>query len=419
MNWKFWKKGIDKPTPSQKIAAFAPWVRIIAILLNGTAQLFLMALMCWIIFIGVDNTQVSPDVSFALKSATVLGMVASVIFGVFNGLISKTKGFAFYSVVISIIILSFWVIEGVGAAKGLLSNQAILDNGRNEAQAAIDSIDKQIKDKEGLVETFRANASKPADVQSKKAGWLAIEAGRQNQDAAKRAEKAANDQKTATDELSVLRAKRAAMKLPPPTETSILGGSVAQGLRVGIVVVLILMTIICSRIQSVLIDSFSVHKSNKYVAENNQYEAIVRREPEVIKSPPPPEPNRPVAPSTSPDLPREPKAGDLPNVSGAVGAGLIAVGAASPAFAVAHSTAAPSIPTVNYTMPVSVTTPTGTGFDGAKEAGEVGMGGGIGGFEDKSQPEPVPVAVAPLPRVKYSEFAQLLAASREGIKSGE
>ena len=419
MNWKFWKKGVDKPTPAQKIAAFAPWVRIIAILLNGTAQLFLMALMCWIIFIGIENTQVSPDVSFALKSATVLGMAASVIFGVFNGLIAKTKGFAFYSAIISMIILSFWVIEGVGAVKGLLSNQAILDNGRSEAQAAIDSIDRQIKDKEGLVETFRANALKPADVQAKKSGWQAIEAGRQNQDAAKRAEKAASDQKTATDELSALRAKRAAMKLPPPTETSILGDSMAQGLRVGIVVVLILMTIVCSRIQSVLIDSFSVHKSNKYVAENNKYEAIVRQEPEVIKSPPPSEPRKPIAPSASPDLPSEPKAGDLPNVRGAVGAGLIAAGAASPAFAVAHSTASPSIQPVNYTIPVAVSTHTGSGFDGAKEAVAVGMGGGMGGFEEEKQQEPVPVLVEPLPRVKYSEFAQLLAASREGIKSGE
>ena len=134
---------------------------------------------------------------------------------------------------------------------------------------------------------------------------------------------------------------------------------------------------------------------------------------------PPSEPDRPVAPSASPDLPSEPKAGDLPNVRGAVGAGLIAAGAASPAFAVAHSTASPSIQPVNYTIPVAVSTHTGSGFDGAKEAVAVGMGGGIGGFEDKSQPEPVPVAVAPLPRVKYSEFAQLLAASREGIKSGE
>jgi hypothetical protein len=43
----------------------------------------------------------------------------------------------------------------------------------------------------------------------------------------------------------------------------------------------------------------------------------------------------------------------------------------------------------------------------------------VGGFEEEKQQEPVPVAVEPLPRVKYSEFAQLLAASREGIKSGE
>ena len=209
------------------------------------------------------------------------------------------------------------------------------------------------------------------------------------------------------------------MKLPPPTETSILGDSVAQGLRVGIVVVLILMTIICSRIQSVLIDSFSVHKSNKYVAENNKYEAIVRNDPGAIKSPPPSEPRKPIAPSASPDLPSEPKAGDLPNVRGAVGAGLIAAGAASPTFAVAHSTVAPSMPTVSYTVPVAASTTTGTGLDGAKEQVWDGMGGGMGGFEAEKQSKPVPVAVAPLPRVKYSEFAQLLAASREGIKSGE
>ena len=450
MNWKFWESKEYKPLVSEKLGAYSLWIRVpLAILIGG----LLGECLYWIYeiaIIGINNTQVSEEARAAEKAVVLIGMAFGVVASIFKGTTARAKGFGFWHGMANLIIVVYAAIEILSVVNGRLSNQNLQDNARAEVINKIAALDEKIKTAQTNYNTATKHAAPPTDVAAKKTGWQAIEAERQNQTNRNRAAKAALDQKQAGDELNKLRDERAAIKPPAPTETSILGADFAHWMRISGSALLILMSIVLSRFLGVIVESFGVHRSNKYVSQNTSTVEVKRYEIPAAMSPlekyrknvpmtpqeaaiaealgagrfthdAPKAPAKPVSPVSKPVQPNAPEMGDVevPRVvKGAALATMLGMGGAQmPAFAAA---------------PVAVQAPTNPLQSALVEAVGVGMGGSSGGdtglVEVESATEPLPDAksVAAVevrkPRIDYAEFMRDEAARRElreAMRSGE
>ena len=413
-----------KPLVSEKLGAYSLWIRVpLAILIGG----LLGECLYWIYeiaVIGINNTQVSDEARAAEKAVVLIGMAFGVVASIFKGATARAKGFSFWHGMANLIIVVYAAIEILSVIKGRLSNQNLQDNARAEVINKITALDEKIKTAQTNYNTATKSAIPPADVAAKKSGWQAIEAERQNQTNRNRAAKAALDQKQASEELNKLRDERAAIKPPAPTETSILGADFAHWMRISGSALLILMSIVLSRFLGVIVESFGVHRSNKYVSQNNETVEIKRQEDPVAKPDAPKAPSRPVSPVAKPTQPNAPEMGDVevPRVvKGAALATMLGVGGAQmPAFAAANGDA-----------PVAVQAPANPPQNAPVEAVGVGIGGGSGGLSAvvgaESATEVLPDAksvevVAVKPRIDYAAFMRDEAARRElreAMRSGE
>ena len=417
MNWKFWKKEKEfKPLVSEKLGAYSLWVRFpLALLIGG----LLGECLFWIYeiaVIGINNTQVSQEAREAEKAVVLIGMAFGVVASIFKGATARSKGFTFWHAVSNLIILVYVAIEMLSVVKGRLSNQVLQDNARITVQNEIAKIDNKIATAKSNYETAKKLAVIPNSVSAKKSGWQAIEAERQNQINRDRAANAMQDQKKAGEELNKLLDIRAKIKPPAPTETSILGADYAKYMRIAGSALLILMSIVLSRFLGVIIESFGVHRSNKYVAQNNEAVEIKKYEAPIEQPHAPKAPARPVSPVAKPMQPNAPEMGDVEvprAVKGAALATMLGMGGAQmPAFAAANDDA-----------PVAVHTPTSPSQNASVVGVGVGTGGGSGGndgvVEAKSATEPLPdvkaveVVEVRKPRITYSDFLRDEAKKRE------
>ena len=423
MNLKFWESKREfKPLVSEKLGAYSLWIRVPLAALIGALLGECLYWIYEIAIIGINNTQVSDEARAAEKAVVLIGMAFGVVASIFKGATARAKGFAFWNGMANLIIVVYAAIEILSVVKGRLSNQNLQDNARAEVINKIAALDEKIKTAKTNYDTATKAAIPPADVAAKKIGWQAIEAERQNQTNRNRAAKAALDQKQAGEELNKLRDQRAAIKPPAPTETSILGADFAQWMRVSGSALLILMSIVLSRFLGVIVESFGVHRSNKYVSQNNETVEIKRQEDPITKPDTPKAPSRPVSPVAKPVQPNAPEMGDVevPRVvKGAALATMLGMGGAQmPAFAAAGDDApvavqAPTNPTQN--APVGV-----------------GMGGGSGGLsavvevesatEQLSNAKSVGAVAVQKPRISYLDFMRDETARRElreVMRSGE
>lgn len=425
MKLKFWESKQEfKPLVSEKLGAYSLWIRVpLAILIGG----LLGECLYWIYeiaIIGINNTQVNEEARAAEKAVVLIGMAFGVVASIFKGATARAKGFGFWHGMANLIIVVYAAIEILSVIKGRLSNQNLQDNARAEVINKIAALDEKIKTAKTNYDTATKSAAPPADVAAKKSGWQAIEAERQNQLNRDRAAKAALDQKKVGEELNRLRDERAAIKPPAPTETSILGADFAHWMRISGSALLILMSIVLSRFLGVIVESFGVHRSNKYVSQNNEAVEIKRREEPVTHPNAPRSPVKPISPVAKPTQPDAPEMGDVEvprAVKGAALATMLGVGGAQmPAFAAAGDGA-----------PVAGQTPTNPTKNAPVEAVGVGMGGSSGGLSAvvgvESATEPLPNAkavevVAVKPRIDYATFMRDEAARRElreVMRSGE
>jgi len=426
MNWKFFGFGKQefKPLVSEKLGAYSLWIRVpLAILIGG----LLGECLYWIYeiaIIGINNTQVSEEARAAEKAVVLIGMAFGVVASIFKGATARAKGFGFWHGMANLIIVVYAAIEILSVIKGRLSNQNLQDNARAEVINKIAALDEKIKTAQTNYNTATKHAAPPTDVAAKKTGWQAIEAERQNQTNRNRAAKAALDQKQAGEELNKLRDERAAIKPPAPTETSILGADFAHWMRISGSALLILMSIVLSRFLGVIVESFGVHRSNKYVSKNNESVEIKRREEPVTHPNAPRSPAKPISPVAKPTQPDAPQMGDVEvprAVKGAALATMLGMGGAQmPAFAAAGDDA-----------PVAVQAPTNLTQDAPVEPVVVGTGGGSGGLSavvgvesatGAPQDAKVVEVVAVKPRIDYATFMRDEAARRElreVMRSGE
>lgn len=426
MKLKFWESKQEfKPLVSEKLGAYSLWIRVpLAILIGG----LLGECLYWIYeiaIIGINNTQVSEEARAAEKAVVLIGMAFGVVASIFKGATARAKGFGFWHGMANLIIVVYAVIEILSVVKGRLSNQNLQDNARAEVINKIAALDEKIKTAKTNYDTATKAAVPPADVAAKKSGWQAIEAGRQNQLNRDSAAKAGLEQKRASEELNKLRDERAAIKPPAPTETSILGADFAHWMRISGSALLILMSIVLSRFLGVIVESFGVHRSNKYVSQNNESVEIKRREEPVTNPNAPRSPAKPISPVAKPVQPDAPEMGDVEvprAVKGAALATMLGIGGPQmPAFAAAGDDA-----------PVAVQTPANLTQNAPVEAVGVGTGGSSGGLsavlEVESATKPLPDAkvvevVAVKPRVDYAAFMRgeydTRRTLREVMRSGE
>lgn len=456
MNWKFFGFGKQefKPLVSEKLGAYSLWIRIpLAILIGG----LLGECLYWIYeiaIIGINNTQVIEEARAAEKAVVLIGMAFGVVASIFKGATARAKGFGFWHGMANLIIVVYAAIEILSVIKGRLSNQNLQDNARAEVINKIAALDEKIKTAKTNYDTATKHAAPPTDVAAKKKGWQAIEAERQNQTNRNRAAKAALDQKQASEELNKLRDERAAIKPPAPTETSILGADFAHWMRISGSALLILMSIVLSRFLGVIVESFGVHRSNKYVSQNTSTVEVKRYEIPAAMSPTekyrknvpmtpeeaaiaealgagrfthdaPKAPSRPISPVAKPTQPDAPQMGDVEvprAVKGAALATMLGMGGAQmPAFAASGDDA-----------PVAVQAPTNLTQDAPVEPVVVGTGGGSGGdmrlVGTESTTEPLPdakvvgVVAVQKPRISYSDFMRDESKKRElreAMRSGE
>lgn len=426
MNLKFWKSKQEfKPLVSEKLGAYSLWIRVPLAALIGALLGECLFWIYEIAVIGINNTQVNEEARAAERAVVLIGMAFGVVASIFKGATARAKGFGFWHGMANLIILVYAAIEILSVVKGRLSNQNLQDNARAEVINKIAALDEKIKTAKTNYDTATKHAAPPADVAAKKMGWQAIEAERQNQANRGRAAKAALDQKQAGEELNKLRDERAAIKPPAPTETSILGADFAHWMRISGSALLILMSIVLSRFLGVIVESFGVHRSNKYVLKNNESVEIKRYEEQIEQPSVPKAPVRPVSPVAKPTQPDAPQMGDVevPRVvKGAALATMLGMGGAQmPAFAAAGDDA-----------PVAAQTPTSPTQNATVEVVGVGTGGGSGGLsavvEAESATEPLPdakvveVVAVQKPRISYLDFMRDETARRElreVMRSGE
>lgn len=425
MKWKFWEGDNSfKPLVSEKLGAYSLWIRVPLSALIGALLGECLFWIYEIAIIGINNTQISEEARAAEKAVVLIGMAFGVVASIFKGATARAKGFAFWHGMANLIIVVYAAIEILSVIKGRLSNQTLQDNARIIVQTQIDALDAKIKTAQTNYDTATKNAAPPADVAAKKSGWQAIEAERQNQANRDRAAKAATEQKKAGEELNKLRDQRAAIKPPAPTETSILGADFAHWMRISGSALLILMSIVLSRFLGVIVESFGIHRSNKYVSKNTDTIEIKRYEAPITQPDAPKAPVRPVSPVAKPMQPDAPEIGDVevPHaIKGAALATMVGLGGAQmPAFAAANDDTQVAVQTTTNPAKIAPVEAVGVSIGG-------GSGGDVGLVEDQTPTEALPDSkpvevVADKPRIDYAVFMRDEAARRElreVMRSGE
>lgn len=266
MNWKFWKKsGEYKPSVVERIAANHWFLRSFGVIICA-ALLFKLAELEYIIgMLGVDLIQTNQRAAEVMRLIVVLPIACGIVFGVFGGAIQGSKGWI--KIVLSIMTMTLATYQIAHLSKNRLATI------ENQVIERVNGVDKRDAiDQKIAVLRQTAAAHKQAAASTKAPyKWQQTEA----QEAIGRHLSAAD--KANAELARLLDAKSKIPKLKP-TEIGIMGSDGAKIMAISISVIVVISQWIVNVLLGILLSSFSIHKSNKFVKENKENVALQKFE---------------------------------------------------------------------------------------------------------------------------------------------